>query len=110
MKIYLSGQISNIPIEEARKLFEEAKNYLKEKEDLLKNYFKCEELIIINPLDYNQDKTDWSWWDYMSSCIKMMEDVNVICMLSNWKNSDGAKIEHFIAQIKNIKIIYLEEL
>ena len=92
-KIYISGKIFGIE-NEAYKLFEIA-----EKELRLKGF------NVINPmkLKHNHDK---SWKSYMKEDIKALCECEKIYMLLNWMESKGASIEHNIAFILGIEILY----
>jgi len=43
---------------------------------------------------------------YMPICLPMLEACESIYMLSNWKDSKGARLEHEYAKVQNKKIIY----
>jgi len=99
MKIYISGQITGLKFEEAKKKFIEASQFL------LKNYHA----YIVNPLDdfnYQKNKT---WNEYMINDIKWLLECDTIFMLDNWQKSRGARIEHFIAKETGKVILYQDE-
>lgn len=93
-RIYISGKISGIE-QEASVLFEQAEKFLN----------KYNEFEIVNPMkiEHNHDK---SWESYMRECVKYMCDCDTIFMLTNWRESKGAMIEHTIAEWLKMKIIY----
>lgn len=91
MRIYIAGKITGI-----------------ENEAVLK--FKRAETILkgmgyepVNPLIENTTDT---WENYMKLGISKLLTCDGIYMLSNWMNSKGAKIEHNLAEILKLKIIY----
>lgn len=95
-KIYIAGKITGIE-EEARLLFEEAE-------------FKLwgEGWQPVNPmkLDHNHGKT---WAEYMRLGVAELMKCEALFALSNWKDSEGAKIEIRLAKEVGIKIIYQDE-
>lgn len=47
-----------------------------------------------------------TWVDYMRHDIQLLCDCDAIYMLAGWRKSEGAKIEHKLAQDLGIEIIY----
>ena len=96
MKVYISGQITGLELDEARELFEEAEKTL---------YSMGH--TPINPMKrvpYNQIFT---WEDYMIKDIEiLLKESDAIFMLSNYRKSKGARIEKFIAIQTNKIVIY----
>lgn len=93
--IYISGQITGLPYEDALSVFDKAEKYL-----------KSLGYDVINPMTHVPYNKDWSWFDYMGEDIKLLGKCDSIYMLKGWKKSDGARIEYEIAIRKNKKIIY----
>lgn len=93
--IYISGQITGLPYEDALSAFDKA-------EKLLQSLG----YDVINPMTHVPYNKDWSWFDYMGEDIKLLGKCENIYMLIGWSLSDGACIEHAIAKTKNINIIY----
>lgn len=94
-KIYISGKITGLDPVDAEKKFQEA-------EEFLKHVFP--EKNIVNPMKSNwKNKT---WEDYMIDDIKLLFECDAIFMLYDWKDSKGATIEHFIAEVTNKEILY----
>ena len=93
MKIYISGRITGIE-EEALELFAKAEKEL-----------QAQGFDTVNPmtLPHNHDKT---WASYMREDVKALCDCDIICMLSNWRLSKGAIIEHSIAKSLELIIKY----
>ena len=94
MEIYISGKISGLPVDEAKAAFNKAVNEI----EALGH-------TPISPFD------DWlgesaSWEEHMKHDIKIMLSCDAIYMLSNWEGSKGARIEWYIAQQINMKIMY----
>lgn len=94
IRVYISGAISNLPHNDAKEVFNKA-------ETLLNNQnFKA-----VNPFDNGLDK-DEPWANHMRADIKALLDCDCIYMLSNWRNSKGARLEHKIAIDLGMGIIY----
>lgn len=91
MRIYIAGKITGI----------EEESFLKFKraETILKNMG----YEPVNPLVENTNDT---WENYMKIGITKLLTCDGIYMLSNWSDSKGAKIEHNLAEILKLKIIY----
>lgn len=90
-RIYLSGAITNNP------------NYKKEFASSAK-YFRKKGLRVINPASYPTHK-NWTWEDYMRRCIKLLSECTAIFMITEWKNSKGACLEHYIAEQLGLEIV-----
>lgn len=93
MKIYISGKITGLPIEEVEDNFYNVQNRLEDAG------FK-----VVNPLN-NGLSFDDKWEDHMKEDIKLLMECNTIYLLSNWKDSKGAKIERDIAVALGYDII-----
>ena len=93
--IYISGCITGIPYNEALANFKKAEGHLQNL-----GY------SVVNPMVLVPYNKDWSWFDYLSADIKLMEKCTHIYMLSNWRESGGASVEHEAAKWNNFTIIY----
>lgn len=100
-KIYLSGSISKLPYEEALALFEAAEKEALKIADEVVNPMKLA-FELFKPADPN----DITWGEYMVNDLHAIMNLGVdsIYMLKNWQESDGANIELFVAQTKNLVI------
>lgn len=99
MKVYISGKITGINLEDCQAKFEKTKERLK----LLGHE-------VVNPLEiapYDPDKT---WEDYMIDDIRELFKCDAICMQEDWFLSKGAKVEKAIAQELELKIFYQQGL
>jgi len=94
--IYISGQITGLELKEAQANFEAAEQHLSE-------HGHTE---IVNPMKLVPYHPDLTWKDYMIEDIKAIFDCKGMYMLSNWKESKGAKIEHAIAEHLGLSILY----
>lgn len=96
MKIYISGKITGLDLEQAKKNFEDV-----------------EKLIIllghepINPMKVLEYDPKLTWEDYMLADIRALFGCDAIFMQENWKDSRGARIERSIAFELGIKIRHL---
>lgn len=92
MKIYIAGKITGLPPAVVRQSFEMAKLQLQ-------NWGYNP----ISPLD--NECTSMCWCDQMRACLDMLLDCKGIYLLSNWEDSDGAKIEMTFARKRGMYII-----
>jgi hypothetical protein len=95
MRVYISGQISGLPIEKAKRLFEKAETAL-----------WAQGYTPINPMKETKYDERWEWEDYMKADIKLLMDCEGICMLPNWRLSRGAIVEHNLGCTLGLKVIY----
>lgn len=94
-KIYISGGITNVD------------NY---QEKFNNAQCKLEKLgySVINPAKILDGMpSDTTWDEYMELCIVMLGQSDVICMLPQWQQSSGAKIERQTAIELNKDILYI---
>lgn len=94
MKVYISGMITGLSLDVARKRFEDAETILKKKGYTTVNPFN-------NGLDASAE-----WDAHMKVDIKMLLDCDCIYMLDGWENSRGAMTEHYIAQTLGMGVVY----
>ncbi len=94
-KIYISGKITGLDIAIAAMLFGAAHEELEKK-----NYHP------VNPMKEVPYNKDWTWHQYMLADIALIFDCTHMYMLSNWKESKGARMEHAIAKELEMEIIY----
>jgi hypothetical protein len=96
-KIYISGAVTGIEIS-AVLFFEKAERKL-----------KGQGFEVVNPMtiEHNHDLT---WNSYMRVDLKALLDCDYIFMLSNWKGSRGAKIEHQLALDLEMGILFQSEI
>ena len=95
MKIYISGNISDLPFSKAQERFAEAEKLL------------CEQgHDPVNPLK-NGLPPDSAWEEHLLRDISALIGCDAIFMLDGWSESKGAKIDKFIAETTG-KIITFE--
>lgn len=94
MKIYISGQISGLPLHEARLNFAEAEKWL-----------KGQGYEVMNPMVCNVYEEWKTWVDYIIESIDALRGCDGIYFMDNWMDSDGAKIEKIVAEHLGLKVI-----
>lgn len=92
-RVYISGKITGIEAD-ARVLF------LAAELRLLGLGFE-----VVNPMGLPHGH-DGSWESFMREDLKAMCDCGVIYMLRNWRESRGAIIEHSIALLLGMVVLY----
>ena len=92
-KIYIAGPITGME-EKAKVKFNEAETLLR-----AKGY------EVINPmkLPHFHDK---EWKSYMKECLQALFDCDEIFMLTGWRKSKGAVLEHKVALGLDLEIHY----
>jgi len=91
-KIYLSGKITGIE-DEAIELFAKAET------EVRKMGFEP-----VNPLSLNHNH-DKSWQSYLRVDIQALCDCDIIFLLHNWKDSEGAQLELTIANCLEMPVM-----
>jgi len=93
-KIYISGKVTGME-EKAKFLFKEAEK------DLIKRDY-----TVVNPMELNHSGHDKSWQNYMRLDIKALCDCDAIYMLTNWRDSEGAKVELAVANHLELDVMH----
>lgn len=96
MKIYISGKISGLPINEVISTFRSAEAKIRK--------FS---LTPVSPLD-NGLPFEAQWSDQMGKDIAMLLRCDAIYMLPGWQDSEGATIEYLIARQRRMRIFLAE--
>ena len=97
MKVYISGQITGLPIDEA-----------------FQNFKDCDQAMqdagheTVNPFNVLPFDKSFTWKDYMKADIKALVDCDAIIMIKGWPNSKGALLELNIAVHLGLKIFHHE--
>lgn len=94
MKIYISGKITGLPIEQAKAAFAEAEAVLQEQGHEPVNPFNLP----------HQHGGDWS--DYMAEDIRALLQCEALHLLPNSADSKGVKVELAIARALDMIITY----
>lgn len=99
-RVYISGKITGLTVEEFTKNFEVVCDYVV-------NVLKAKPFSPIDICPYDPNKT---WADYMAVDIKFLdEECDSILMLPNWKDSAGARIELQTAIERGKTIYFMSE-
>jgi len=91
-KLYIAGKVTGLDRKQTLLKFERA-------ELKLKQYYR-----VVNPTRIVPPGASWEL--AMRQCIIEMLDCQVVYMLNDWEDSDGAKVERDIATICGIEIQY----
>lgn len=92
-KIYLSGPITSLPLEDAWAIFLRSEKHLR-------GYGYS----VVNPMN-NGLSPDSSWEEHMRKDIALLLDCDHICLLPNYRQSKGAMLELSIATALQMRII-----
>ena len=92
-KVYISGAIEHLDLEERKKAFKDAELYL------TKVGYEP-----VNPFN-NGVSIEASWREHMKVDIKNLLDCDYILMLKGWELSKGCKLEFDVATSCGIKIL-----
>lgn len=95
-KIYISGKITGLSIEEAKQRFNKAAFELTAK-------YGCE---VINPIRLFPEGADLTWEEYLEVCLIALKDCDAIYYLNNYKDSRGAMRERKQAQEDKLTELY----
>ena len=95
-KIYISGKITDLNLNEAKQNFKEAQKHLEELN-----------FDVVNPLLLDH-KLEATWEEYMRIDIKAMLDCKFIFVLKGYQESVGAMLEIELAKKLDFTIIYQE--
>ena len=92
--IYIAGKVTGEPIAQCAMKFGTAAKFLQDK-----GYKVVNPLAVVN---------DWKmpWDDAMELCFEALSKCDSIYMLSDWKKSKGAQLEHEYAELNEIEIEY----
>ena len=95
MKIYISGQISGLTEAEYKENFKNAAyDVYKLYPIITGHYFNP----VVNPLEIYPLFGIKKWLFYMIADLWQLRKCTHIALMSNWKDSKGACIEHFIGK------------
>jgi len=92
LKIYISGKIAHMDLDERRRAFKMAADYWQ-----LKGY------DVFNPFE-NGLSQEADWHDHIRVDIRALVDCDIIYMLSGWEHSKGAKLELDVASSCGIPV------
>jgi hypothetical protein len=92
MKIYLAGKVTGLRFQDVFLKFNAAEYRLKR-----------EGYTVVNPLRLVSQS--WEWEKCMRICLAELLKCDAIYLLSDWEESEGAKLEYYIAQQLKLKIL-----
>ena len=86
MKIYIAGQITGLPLAEARENFAQVEEKL-----------KSLGYETVNPMAIERYHPDKEWIDYMIESLHLLRECDGIYLMDNYFLSNGAQIERLAA-------------
>ncbi len=95
MKIYIAGKITGLDTEEAARRFKASAHRV-----------RAAGHEPVNPMEKVSEQEGKTWAEYMAEDFIIAHECDAIYMLSNWRDSTGARIEHAIAEIMGKPIFY----
>ena len=98
-KVYIAGKITNLPYEEVKQRFAAVAENL-----------KAHGYEPVNPCEVSPFREGKEWREYMADCIPALIRCDYILMLSGWLDSEGAKLEHYVARAFKIQILFEKEI
>jgi hypothetical protein len=113
MKIYISGKITGLLIEEYNANFENTEQHVLGKYKKVVTFkqgggYLCSFLQppkVINPLNIKPFLGIKTWHGYMINDVRALLKCDSIYMMDNWNESRGARIEFAIALLTKKKIL-----
>lgn len=94
MRIYISGKITDLPLQEVKEKLQDAKEFL-----------EVLGFDVVNPLSNGLNESH-SWNEHMVKNIEILMKCDAIYMLDNWADSKEANIEYYIAKMLGKDIWY----
>lgn len=95
--VYIAGKVTGEDVKSCKEKFAKAEFLLKRK-----GY------QTINPLRLCPPNANWE--NAMKMCIRKLSECDAIYLLTDWEESRGAKVEHYVAEQFGLKFIYQEAL
>ena len=95
MKVYISGPISGQDRNEATSRFTKAKAMLRKAG-----------VTPISPMDIGGWGLSWSTYMKIAFDVLSSGEVDAVFMLKGWKESHGARLERYLAQLHGIHVTY----
>jgi hypothetical protein len=98
MKIYIAGKVTGEPTEICKAKFGKAEYTL-----------RSSGFIVVNPMNVVNDP-NCRWSIAMGLCITELAECDPIYLLSDWKESRGARIEFEVAKELDLKMFFESKL
>jgi nucleoside 2-deoxyribosyltransferase len=92
-RIYIAGKVTGLPREQVVKKFNKAEKLL-----------SIEGVEVLNPTKLVQPDEDWK--EAMRQCIRHLTTCDVIYLLPDYFQSEGAMLEHMIAMKLGLLIMH----
>ena len=99
VRVYIGGKVSGLAPEDYHAKFEAARSWLAN--------ILGEEYEVVIPMDFCQD--DWSWFRCMEVCVEELLKCDNLYLLPDWKDSQGATAEYYIARTAGIPIVEIDQ-
>lgn len=99
-KIYISGKITGLDLNNVEKKFQESEDFLKS--------LKYEN--VINPHKLHPYIEGKKWEEYLIDDIKLLFECDIIYLQNDWGLSKGARLEYTIAKELGLKIMFENDL
>lgn len=94
-KLYLSGPITGLEIDEARERFAAAQELM-----------ESQGWEVVNPMD-NGVPVEAAWEVHLAADIMALLGCKAVAMLPGWEASRGARLEHALAKKIGMRIIII---
>ena len=101
-KVYISGKINGLDLSVADKNFKDAAEKVKTIYES-----RGEEAYNVNMMELPRIKMSWA--DYLIRDMMFLKHCDAIAFMSNWTDSNGAKVEKAFADGLGIEQIYLTD-
>lgn len=95
MKLYIAGQITGLDYDVAFRNFEVAEAYVRNAGH-----------EPLNPMKSEGEVPGRRWAEYLADDLLLIDQCDGLFMQSNWRNSKGARLEHFAAELMDKEIFY----
>lgn len=98
-KVYISGKISGLHMDDVTRKFDQAEKMM------IAMGFEP-----MNPLHLVPYHPDTKWETYMAKDLMELQKCNIIYLLHDWEDSQGARLEHEMSKILNLEIWYAKSV
>ena len=97
MKVYVAGPMTGLPNKNFP-AFDKARDKL-----LAKGYW------VVSPADLERNRDTLSYEGQMKDDLKHLLECDAIFLLEGWEFSKGASVEHFVARVAGLIIMFDED-
>ena len=106
MKIYISGPITGIELEDCHIAFGNAEHELKSKGHEVVNPLQVTALDCLRPETCKAEESGHDWLCWMRADIREMMSCDAVYALSGWQQSRGASVEIGLADSLGVPVYY----